>query len=66
MWGPKKTKLDTSGITSEVAVVLLATLSLTILGLGSPVGHATQLVALGEGGIRHTVQHVVGRGGGTP
>jgi hypothetical protein len=51
--------------TSEATVVLRA-LVLTFLGLGSPVGHAAKLVALGERSIWHTGEHVVGRGGGAP
>ena len=52
--------------TSVVAVVGLATATVGVLGLGSPVGHAAQLVALGEGGVGDTIQHVVGGGSGAP
>lgn len=58
--------VQTRSLTSEVAVVLLATLASTILGLSSPVGHAAQLVALGERSIGNTLEHVVARGGGAP
>lgn len=53
-------------LTPEIPVVLLATLPLTVLGLRSPVSHAAQLVAFGEGSVGHTTEHVVARGGGTP
>lgn len=52
--------------TTEVAVVLLATLAVTGLGLGSPVGHTAQLVALGEGSVGDAVEHVVSSSGRTP
>lgn len=53
-------------LTTEVPVVLLATLSVTVLGLSSPVGHAAQLVALREGSVGHAVEHVVTSGDRTP
>lgn len=52
--------------TSEVPVVGLATLPLTVLGLGGPVGHAAELVTLGEGCVRHALEHVVAGGSGAP
>lgn len=52
--------------TSVVAVVGLTTSPLTVLGLSSPVSHATQLVTLGERSIGDALQHVVGSGRGAP
>lgn len=51
--------------TSE-ATVVLGTLVLALLGLGSPIGHTAQLIALGERSVRHTRQHAVSGGGGAP
>ena len=64
--GSKKKETQNDRLTSEVPVILRAALTLTVLGLGGPVGHAAELVALGEGSIGHTVEHVVGGGGRTP
>lgn len=52
--------------TSEVPVVLRATTTLAVLRLSGPVGHAAQLIALGERRVRSALQHVVGAGGGAP
>lgn len=46
--------------TSVVAVVLLSATSLSVLAVRRPVGHATQLVALGERRIRNTIQRRLG------
>lgn len=62
----KKTVLQNRSLTSEVTVVLLATLTSTVLGLSGPVSHTAQLVALGERSIGNALEHVVARGGGTP
>lgn len=54
-------------LTTVVTVVLLsATTSVSVLALGGPVGHATKLVALGEGRIRDTVQGSLGGDGRAP
>lgn len=52
--------------TSVVAVVGLTTGTIAVLGLGSPVSHAAQLVTLGEGSIGDAIEHVVARGRGAP
>lgn len=52
-------------LTSVVALVLLSTTALA-LAVSRPVGHATQLVALGKRCVRDTVQGRLGGGGRTP
>lgn len=53
-------------LVAVVALVLLTTTSLTTLGIRGPVGHAAELVTLGERSVRDTTEHVVGRGRGAP
>lgn len=54
-------------LTPVVSVVLLpSTTAVLALAVGSPVGHAAQLVALGEGRIGDAVQRGVAGDGGAP
>lgn len=46
---------------TTVVPVIRRTSTLPVLRLSSPVGHPTQLVALGERCIRHAIQHVIRR-----
>lgn len=54
--------------TSEVAAVLLSSAASVsaVLSISTPVGHATQLVTLGEGRIRNTIDGGLGDRGGAP
>ena len=52
--------------TSEVPVVLLSATSLAVLAVCGPVGHATQLVALGKGSIWDTIANRLSGDRGAP
>lgn len=60
---PKKSRKKP---TTEVAVILSTSSTLAVFSFGSPVGHASQLVALGERRIGHAVQCGLGGDGGAP
>lgn len=55
-----------SSPTSVVPVVLLSTASLLVLSIVGPVGHTTELVALGEGSIWDTIANRLSGDWGSP